>query len=819
MRGRNLSPLAVIIILIVVSIYLSFSGNQGLAETLSAPCKVAGEKWSYDANQNLPPFDCCSGLKACPDGYCCGIENKEIPITGQITGNPSSQPAETATNNPGNPAINIIPEPLESAYACYQDSDCGTEGWIGSSYCKNNDVYQKYRTYVCNNAGTENAECSHSDEEKRKEECGENVYRAWSNPYCKNDDVWQKREFTEMGCLSGYCFSNTGMNERIVEVCFECSGGECVDGNNFDTPPTSKVITCHQNSDCGTEGWVGSSYCKNGDVWQEWRSYTCHSPGTGFSYCSHSDKDMKKQDCSEGCSEGGCSYTVIILDYACYKDSDCGTDGWLEGQDYCSGGGGENQDIWGIYRNYTCHNPGTSSAYCTHTDTDKLKEDCGDTEYGPWGDPYCYDNDGNGEDVYHLREAWWRGCDQYGCYLGHGADIEKLEECGGKACVDGECVNTPPSIDSYSPTYNPTIDVGESQTFSITKSDPDGDPLTVKWYVDDVLKKQGSDSYTYTATAAGTYEVKVVVSDGTDSVNHKWTLTVNQAGNNPPSIDSYSPTYNPTIDVGESQTFSITKSDPDGDPLTVKWYVDGSQKTQGADSYSYIGTMPGNFEIMVTVYDGEYTVSHTWTLTVNKPLNRPPSINSYSPTSDPTINMGQSQMFSISKSDPDGDSLTVKWYVDGSQKKKDSDSFTYTPTSAGTYKIEVTVSDGWETVSHEWTLTVKQTGDLPDLKVSNLVVIWPPNPKAGEITSFEFKIKNVGNKKAENVKFRLLTGESNKNSQQGITLDLGEEIYVAYDHTYNNPGTHTVTAIVDPDDQISESNENNNQMSITVVVT
>ncbi len=179
--------------------------------------------------------------------------------------------------------------------------------------------------------------------------------------------------------------------------------------------------------------------------------------------------------------------------------------------------------------------------------------------------------------------------------------------------------------------------------------------------------------------------------------------------------------------------------------------------------------------------------------------------------------MGQSQTFSITKSDADGDTLTVKWFVDGVQKSQGSDSYTYTATAAGTYNVTVKVSDGQDSVSHEWTLTVNQVGSKPDLKVSNLMVIWPPNPNAGEITSFEFKIKNIGNAKAENVRFRLLTGESNQDSQP-IDLDPGGEIYVVYDYTYNNPGTYTVTAIVDPDDQIDESNENNNQKSITITV-
>jgi len=121
---------------------------------------------------------------------------------------------------------------------------------------------------------------------------------------------------------------------------------------------------------------------------------------------------------------GNSEADIPITAYACYNDSDCGIDYWL-GQEYCTGGGGENQDIADTYRTYTCHNPGTPNAYCTHTDTDMIKQDCGDTQCGNWSGPYCYQ--GN---IWRYRECWWRGCDNYGCYQGHGFDDEKIMDCG-----------------------------------------------------------------------------------------------------------------------------------------------------------------------------------------------------------------------------------------------------------------------------------------------------------------------------------------------------------------------------------------------------
>ncbi|MCK4496895.1 MAG: hypothetical protein KAU24_01775 [Candidatus Aenigmarchaeota archaeon] len=852
MRGRNLSSLAVIIIFIAVSAYFSFSGNQTLAATLSEPCKISGEKWDYDANQNLPPFDCCAGLKACPDGYCCEVGNEERAITGQITGKASDQSTETT-----NPTINLDPEPLETVYTCYQNSDCGTNGWVGDPYCKNNDVYQKYRIYICNNAETINAECSHSDQEQKKEECGENIYKAWNNPYCKNGDVWQSRGFTEKGCLNGYCFTNTGTSERIVEACFECSGGECADGNNFNTP-NGKIVTCYQNSDCGTNGWVGNPYCKNGDVYQKWRTYTCYSPGTGDSYCSYSDKGMKKQDCSEECSGGECSSTIIILGYTCYNDSDCGTNGWLN-QDYCCSGGGENTDVCDTYRTYTCHNPGTPSAYCTDADEDMVKEDCGDSECGEWGDPYC-----SGGDVWHYRWCDTRGCGLGGeitCYTIGGTEEEKLEECGEAGCIDGQCNytcynNSDCGTDGWlgeeycCPNAGENTDICDTyRTYTCnnpgtpsaycTDTDEDmvkqdcGDSEFGNWsdpycYDGDVwhgrsCRYRGCDSYgcydgggteVEKLEECGEYgcvdgQCNYTCYNNSDCGTDGWLnqeYCTSGGGENTDVADTYR-TY--TCHNPGTPDAYCTHTDED----MVKQDCGDSEFGNWSDPYCYDGDVWHERECYargcIGGGGGPHCYDHSYT-----------DYEKLEECGDYGCIDGQCNYTCYNNSDCGTDGWLGDPYC------KDGDVYqnwrTYTCNEAGTIDSYCSHTDE-EKKEEECGDKVCingecVSGDFPDLEISNLRLMWPPNPKAGEIISFEFIIKNIGEKRAENVGFRFDTGESSWDSPQPITLDVGGEIYVAYDHTYNNPRTYTATAIVDPDDQISESNENNNQMSITVVV-
>jgi uncharacterized repeat protein (TIGR02543 family) len=92
------------------------------------------------------------------------------------------------------------------------------------------------------------------------------------------------------------------------------------------------------------------------------------------------------------------------------------------------------------------------------------------------------------------------------------------------------------------------------------------------------------------------------------------------SGNLPPVIDSYSPTVDPTISEGESQEFNVIYHDPEGDALTVQWYLNGTP-TVNTDSYLFTaGTgSVGTYNVNVTITDEARGVStfRLWNLTVH----------------------------------------------------------------------------------------------------------------------------------------------------------------------------------------------------------
>ncbi|MEX2546446.1 MAG: PKD domain-containing protein, partial [Chloroflexota bacterium] len=99
----------------------------------------------------------------------------------------------------------------------------------------------------------------------------------------------------------------------------------------------------------------------------------------------------------------------------------------------------------------------------------------------------------------------------------------------GHAAITVSAINSPPVITAFSPdAFHPEIIVGTTQEFSVTSSDPDGDPVSVSWLLDGVSAGSGA-SFSYSpleADGLGGHWVRAVVSAGGDTRVHDWTPLV-----------------------------------------------------------------------------------------------------------------------------------------------------------------------------------------------------------------------------------------------------------------------------------------------------
>lgn len=107
---------------------------------------------------------------------------------------------------------------------CSTDRECGTDGYVDSPWCSNNDVHQWFRIYDCINPGTASSYCSFVDSNHLVESCEEDEY---SSNYCYDNDVY--RDFTEKGCSDGVCFEKDLVKQKIKECGVNgCANGNCV---------------------------------------------------------------------------------------------------------------------------------------------------------------------------------------------------------------------------------------------------------------------------------------------------------------------------------------------------------------------------------------------------------------------------------------------------------------------------------------------------------------------------------------------------------------------------------------------------------------
>ena len=198
------------------------------------------------------------------------------------------------------------------------------------------------------------------------------------------------------------------------------------------------------------------------------------------------------------------------------------------------------------------------------------------------------------------------------------------------------------------------------------------------------------------------------------------------------------------IEPGNPMTFDATATiDPDGDPLTYSWDVNGDgvfgdgNFTGPNPTFTAaqllalgIGDATESFTVTVKVDDGRHTATASTTLSVTLKLPNP-QVNSPVITPNP-VDVGEPVTVLIEAQDPTGHPLTYTYdWGDGTINSSN----VHTYETPGVYTINVTVSNGSTSTTSQFTLEVLAGRPTLLTKVKGVVHFSAPGTDVAHITT------------------------------------------------------------------------------------
>ncbi|NLX38195.1 MAG: hypothetical protein GXY73_01580, partial [Methanothrix sp.] len=152
--------------------------------------------------------------------------------------------------------------------------------------------------------------------------------------------------------------------------------------------------------------------------------------------------------------------------------------------------------------------------------------------------------------------------------------------------------DVPPTAGDLTADKGSPQEVGTTIKWTASASDADGDPIIYRFYLkgpstgdawQQVQDWSATNSWDWTPSQAGSYEVNVWIRDGNNAGPDSWDafkvtpFTVNPAPapNQPPVADSLDPNVASPQDAGTPIIWTASASDADGDTILYKFFLKG----------------------------------------------------------------------------------------------------------------------------------------------------------------------------------------------------------------------------------------------------
>ncbi len=288
----------------------------------------------------------------------------------------------------------------------------------------------------------------------------------------------------------------------------------------------------------------------------------------------------------------------------------------------------------------------------------------------------------------------------------------------------------PPEVTDLLVDPEPPVE-GRPVGFLAEATDPDGDDgaLQYDWEFGDGTVTEGAGplvNHTYASRGQLVLTLTVTDEDGATTTVER-TVEVNA----PPEA-SLAVFPDPPV-AGEETRFVANGSDPDGDDgaLQYDWaFGDGTVAEAAGPDVTHTFGAAGDYEVSLTLTDGEGTTTTTTRTVVVAEPNGPPAVSIDVSPGSPAA--GEPVEFTAEASDPDGSVESYEWTVDGDPAGS-GETVEYTFDTVGDHTVQVVVTDDTgDTTSESVTVTVGPDNDPPSVSVD----YEPATPETGQSVEF-----------------------------------------------------------------------------------
>jgi len=204
-------------------------------------------------------------------------------------------------------------------------------------------------------------------------------------------------------------------------------------------------------------------------------------------------------------------------------------------------------------------------------------------------------------------------------------------------------------------------------------------------------------------------------------------------------------------------------------------------------------------------------------------------VASYEPESVFTMHEGEERVFSIVLVNQERERIPAyNWQLDGSDVSSAS-TYTYRPgfEDAGRHIITLQLNAEEQEELIRWEIDVQDVTiqNKPDLRIRNLKVLFPRQPRIGQQTFITFEIENKGKERAEGINWAFDPLHRNDelsqetiHSEELLQLNVDQKAVVNVEYTYQNRYEGNIYTKVDYDNSIVEEFEDNNEQTRQITV-